>query len=166
MVRAQSAIFQRIVLGSDHAGYPQKARLVDYLREHGYEVLDVGPDNETDAVDYPDYAVHACKPVCATDEHAADNTDVDTCAILVCGTGIGMAITANKLAGIRAANITTPEFAVLCREHNDANVLTLSGRFVDYDTNVAIVEAFLGTPYAGARHQHRLDKITRLEQIS
>ena len=143
-----------IALGSDHAGYPQKAQLAKYLNERGYDVIDVGPDNETDSVDYPDYAIRACGSV--------QRGEAD-CAILVCGTGIGMAIAANKLAGIRAANITIPGFGALCREHNDANTLTLSGRFIDFDTNTQIVDAFLTTAYAGDRHQRRLDKITELE---
>ena len=148
------AMFRRIALGSDHAGYPQKAQLAAYLDERGFEVVDVGPDNETDSVDYPDYALAASLPV--------QNGEVD-CAILVCGTGIGMAIAANKLAGIRAANVTIPEFGALCREHNDANVITLSGRFIDLDMNKRIIDAFLTTDYVGDRHQRRLDKIAELE---
>ncbi|MCL2491502.1 MAG: ribose 5-phosphate isomerase B [Coriobacteriia bacterium] len=144
----------RIVLGSDHAGWSQKDRLVSYLALNGYEVVDVGPENETESVDYPDYALKACDAVLTG--------QVDR-AILICGTGIGMAITANKLPRIRAANVTIPAFGALCREHNDANVLTLSGRFIDYDTNVAIVDAYLSAEFEGERHQKRLDKIAELE---
>jgi ribose 5-phosphate isomerase B len=144
----------RVVLGSDHAGFEQKQRLITYLSVSDYEVIDIGPDNELDSVDYPDYAIKACETVLAGQ---AD------CAILVCGTGIGMAIAANKLPGIRAANVTIPTFGALCREHNDANVLTLSGRFIDFDTNCAIVDVFLTTDFGGDRHQGRLDKITELE---
>ena len=84
--------------------------------------------------------------------------------ILVCGTGIGMAIAANKVKGIRAANITSPDFARLTRQHNNANVLTLSGRFVSLEENIQIVDAFLETAYEGGRHQNRLDKISQIEQ--
>jgi len=144
----------RLALGSDHAGYDHKAQLAEYLRASGHDVVDVGPDNGDDSVDYPDYARLACEAV------ASEQVDR---AILVCGTGIGMAIAANKISNIRAANVTTPAFGVLCREHNDANVLTLSGRFIDYDTNKAIADAFLATEYGGDRHQRRLDKIAELE---
>jgi len=144
----------RIALGSDHAGYDQKAKLVEYLVRTRHDVVDVGPDNGEDSVDYPDYALLACSAV---------STGQADRAILVCGTGIGMAIAANKLPRIRAANVTIPQFGALCREHNDANVITLSGRFIDYDTNVAIVDAFLTTEYGGDRHQRRLDKIAELE---
>jgi len=144
----------RIALGSDHAGFEQKNQLVIDLVKAGYDIIDVGPDCGQASVDYPDYALKACDAIITGQ---ADR------AILVCGTGIGMAITANKLARIRAANVTIPQFGALCREHNNANVLTLSGRFVDYETNRATVDAFLHTEYAGDRHQLRLDKIAELE---
>jgi len=144
----------RIALGSDHAGFEQKNRLVEELTRDGYDVIDVGCADGVGSVDYPNYAVAASR-------HVTDGT-ADR-AILVCGTGIGMAMTANKLPGIRAANATTPQFAQLARQHNDANVLTLSGRFVDAATNSAIAHTFLSTDYEGARHQQRLDKIAELE---
>jgi len=144
----------RIALGSDHAGFEQKDRLAVELTEQGHEVIDVGCDNATDSVDYPDYAVAACREVT---QGSADY------AILVCGTGIGMAMSSNKVAGIRAASATTPQFAQLARAHNNANVLTLSGRFVDLDTNRENVRVFLTTDYEGDRHQQRLDKIAGLE---
>ena len=81
----------------------------------------------------------------------------------MCGTGIGMAICANKVPGIRAANVINPQFAVLCREHNDANIITLSGRFVDVDTNRQIVDAFLNTEFAGGRHSARVEKMMALD---
>ena len=83
--------------------------------------------------------------------------------VLVCGTGIGMAMAANKVKGVRAANVTTPEFAQLSREHNNANVVTLSGRFVDLATNEAILDAFLSTDFAGGRHECRVSKIMELD---
>lgn len=144
----------RVALGADHAGFPHKDILAHYLQDQGVEVVDFGPENGTDSVDYPDFAKLVGEVV------AQGSAEF---GILVCGTGIGMAIAANKITGVRAANIVTPEFAALARQHNDANVLTLSARFVDTETNKAIVDAFLKTPYDGGRHQHRVDKISSLE---
>lgn len=140
-------------LGSDHAGFEQKQALVSYLAGKGYEIIDRGPDSD-DRVDYPDYAT------CVAHDVAQGRADR---GILVCGTGIGMALAADKVAGIRAANITSPEFAALCREHNDANVITLSGRFVDLETNEKIVDVFLTTDFAGGRHAQRVAKIMELD---
>ena len=145
----------RIAIGADHAGFEQKEKLITHLKSQGHEIIDVGTSNAADSVDYPDFAIAACDEVLRGRARRA---------ILVCGTGIGMAIVANKLMGIRAANVTAAQFGALCREHNNANVITLSGRFVDYDTNVAIVDAFLSTEYGHGRHQQRLDKITELER--
>ena len=144
----------RIAIASDHAGYEQKAALVPFLQSLGHEVIDLGPDN-AERVDYPDYAVAVGKAVAAGE---ADK------GVLVCGTGIGMAIAANKVRGIRAANITSVDFAKLTRQHNDANVLTLSGRFVSLEDNKAIVEAFLNTEFEGGRHVGRLEKIAEIEE--
>lgn len=140
-------------LGSDHAGFEQKQALVAYLADKGYEVIDRGPDTD-ERVDYPDYAVRVAYDV------AQGRVDR---GVLVCGTGIGMALAADKVAGIRAANITSPEFAALCREHNDANIITLSGRFVDLATNKEIVDIFLTTEFAGGRHADRVAKIMKLD---
>ena len=142
----------KISIGSDHAGFEQKEVLKAYLAEK-YEVIDRGPATD-DRCDYPDYAVLVAQDV-------ADGT-VDR-GVLVCGTGIGMALAADKVAGCRAANIITPEFAALCREHNDANIITLSGRFVDEDTNKAILDAFLTTEFSGGRHEGRVAKIMELD---
>ncbi|MDR1422083.1 MAG: ribose 5-phosphate isomerase B [Coriobacteriales bacterium] len=142
-----------IIIASDHAGFSQKQALVAWLREQAYQVNDLGPEGEG-RVDYPDYAALVGRAL------VAGNADV---GILICGTGIGMAIAANKIAGVRAANITDPVFAALAREHNDANVLALSGRFVDEATNRSIVETFLATPFSGGRHVGRLAKISALE---
>ena len=124
-----------------------------YLVELGHEVIDRGPDSD-DRVDYPDFAELVAKDVAGGE---ADR------GVLVCGTGIGMAIAANKVDGIRAANVTTPEFAALAREHNDANIVTVSGRFVTDETNRAIVKAFLETAFGGGRHEGRVAKIMALE---
>lgn len=143
----------RVSIGSDHAGFEQKQALVDYLKGKGHEVVDRGPAND-DRVDYPDYAAPVARDVA---DGSADY------GVLVCGTGIGMAIAANKMAGIRAANATCVQFAHLAREHNDANVLTLSGRFVTPSENEAIVDEFISTPFGGDRHARRVGKIMALE---
>lgn len=144
----------RIAIASDHAGFDEKQLLAAYLSDQGHQVSDLGPADDG-RVDYPDYAQKVAQAVASGDAERG---------VLVCGTGIGMAIAANKVAGIRAANVTTPEFAQLAREHNDANVVTLSGRYVDDATNRAIVDAFLGTPFAGGRHEGRVQKMMALEQ--
>lgn len=143
----------RVSIGSDHAGFEQKQALVDYLKGKGHEVVDRGPAND-DRVDYPDYAAPVARDV---SDGAADY------GVLVCGTGIGMAMAAGKVPGVRAANITSAGFAALSREHNDANVITLSGRFVDLADNEAILDAFLSTPFGGGRHAGRVAKISALE---
>ncbi|MBQ2680333.1 MAG: ribose 5-phosphate isomerase B [Eggerthellaceae bacterium] len=143
----------KVSIASDHAGFEEKELLKPYLVELGHEVIDRGPDSD-DRVDYPDFAELVAKDVAGGE---ADR------GVLVCGTGIGMAIAANKVDGIRAANVTTPEFAALSREHNDANIVTVSGRFVTDETNRAIVKAFLETAFGGGRHEGRVAKIMALE---
>ena len=146
---------RKISIGADHAGFAQKQQLAAYLADAGYEVIDRGPADE-ERVDYPDYALPVARDV-------ADGTAWR--GVLVCGTGIGMALAADKVPGVRAANIITPEFAVLCREHNDANIITLSGRFVDFETNCRILDAFLATEFAGGRHTGRVEKIMALDAL-
>ena len=143
----------RVSIGSDHAGFEQKQALVDYLKGKGHEVVDRGPAND-DRVDYPDYAAPVARDVA---DGAADY------GVLVCGTGIGMAMAADKVPGVRAANIINPAFAALCREHNDANVITLSGRFVRLEENERILDAFLATDFGGGRHAGRVEKIMALD---
>ena len=144
----------RVSIGSDHAGFEQKQALVDYLVGKGYDVIDRGPDND-DRVDYPDYAAPVAHDV-------ADG--VAERGVLVCGTGIGMAMAAGKVPGVRAANIINSEFAALCREHNDANVITLSGRFVPLEENERILKVFLVAEFEGGRHQRRIDQIAQIEE--
>ncbi len=140
----------RVAIASDHAGFEQKQQLASYLAsELGQDVIDLGPDTD-DRVDYPDYANKVAHAV-------ADGTAER--GVLVCGTGIGMALAADKVAGIRASSITSPEFAALFREHNDGNVLCLSGRFVDPAVNEECIKVFLETEFGGGRHQQRVDKI-------
>lgn len=143
----------KVSIGSDHAGFEQKQLLAEYLRSKGYEVIDRGPDSD-DRVDYPDYAALVGKDV---SEGACDR------GVLVCGTGIGMAIAACKTSGVRAANIVSSEFAKLCREHNDANVITLSGRFVPLEENEKILDVFFATEFGGGRHAGRVAKINALD---
>ena len=134
----------KISIASDHAGFEQKQALVGYLASKGHDVIDRGPDCD-DRVDYPDYAARVAHDV------------VDGMAergVLVCGTGIGMAV---------AANNTSPLFAALAREHNDANVVAVSGRFVDESVNREILDAFVSTSFGGGRHAGRVEKIAALE---
>ena len=125
----------RISIASDHAGFDQKQQLAAYLAAQGHQVVDRGPASD-DRVDYPDFAVLVARDVA---DGAAER------GVLVCGTGIGIA--ANKVAGVRAANVLSPEFAVLAREHNDANVATLSARFVAPAENEAILDDLVSTPF-------------------
>lgn len=144
-----------ISIASDHAGFEQKQQLAAYLKECGHEVIDRGPDSD-DRVDYPDFAALVGKDV-------ADGSA--TRGVLVCGSGIGMAIAACKVPSVRAANIINTQFAQLCREHNDANVVTLSGRFVSLDENKAILDTFLSTEFAGGRHAGRVAKVNELDKL-
>ncbi len=143
----------RIALGADHAGFGLKARVRQLLDERRLACEDLGPDSD-ESVDYPDYAVRVARRV------AAGSCDR---GILICGSGIGMAIAANKVRGIRAAPVTTPDAARLARRHNDANVLALGARTLAADAALRIVDAFLATPFDGGRHQRRVDKIAAVE---
>lgn len=144
----------RIAIGADHGGFEQKQELKAYIaNELGCEVEDMGCDS-TESVDYPDYATPVARAVA---EGSADF------GVLVCGTGIGMAIAADKIDGVRASSITSPAFAELFRQHNNGNVVCLSGRFVDLDVNKEIVKTFLTTAFEGGRHEGRIAKITALE---
>ncbi|MCB7038124.1 ribose 5-phosphate isomerase B [Eggerthella sinensis] len=143
----------KISIASDHAGFEQKQALAAYLESLGHDVIDRGPGTD-DRVDYPDFAALVAHDVV---DGAAER------GVLVCGTGIGMAVAANKIDGIRAANVTSPVFAALAREHNDANIVAVSGRFVDEVTNREILDAFVSTEFGGGRHADRVKKITALE---
>lgn len=144
----------RVAIASDHAGFEQKQMLVDFLvKEPEVEVVDMGPDSD-DRVDYPDFAAKVAQAVASG---AVDR------GVLVCGTGIGMALAADKVAGIRASSITSPEFADLFRRHNDGNVLCLSGRFVEPAINKEIVRVFLTAPFEGGRHADRVAKVMALD---
>ena len=142
----------RVAIAADHGGYGQKGSIADYIRSLGHEVIDFGPFSP-DPVDYPDYADKVAR--------AVSRGDADR-GVLLCGTGLGMAITADKVPGVRAAAIQSIEFAELFREHNDGNVLALSGRFVGLESNQRLVRIFLETEASTeARHRNRVEKIMR-----
>lgn len=144
----------KIALASDHGGYRLKEELKEVVRGLGHEFEDYGCHSE-ESVDYPDFAASAARAV------AVRECD---CGIIVCGTGIGVAIAANKIKGIRAANCSDTFSARMAREHNDANILTLGQRVVGSGLAKAIVEAYLGSSFEGERHRRRLDKIAALEE--
>ncbi len=139
-----------IAIGGDHAGFTYKERLTDLLKEKGFDLRDFGPFSE-DSVDYPDYVHPLCKEVGAKDIRRG---------IIICGSGNGVAITANKHSHIRAAICWNVELAALARQHNDANILAIPARFVDFELVVQMVEKFLNTDFEGGRHQRRVDKIS------
>jgi ribose 5-phosphate isomerase B len=145
----------RVAIGSDHAGFDLKEALKLALAQlhPDIQVDDLGTSS-ADSVDYPDYASRVAERV------AAGRADR---GILVCGTGIGMAMAANKVRGVRAATVNDEVSARLAREHNDANVLALGGRVTPPDTAVRLMEIFLDTAFAGGRHQRRVEKIAALE---
>ena len=143
-----------VAIASDHAGFEQKKQLVEWMLLAMYDVHDLGPYGDA-KVDYPDFAARVAAEI---------SSGMTTFGILLCGTGIGMAIAANKFSGVRAANALTPEFAQLAREHNNANIITLSSRFVDFETNKQIVKAFLATEFGQGRHADRLAKIILIEE--
>ncbi len=139
-----------IAIGADHAGYTCKQAVVQYLVDKGYHVMDKGTYS-SDSVDYPDF-VH---PVAlAVEKGIAEK------GIVICGSGNGVAMTANKHQGIRAALCWTEEIARLARQHNDANVIALPARFVDVALALEMVGTFLETPFEGGRHSRRVEKIS------
>jgi ribose 5-phosphate isomerase B len=142
-----------IVIGSDHGGLELKEEIKALLAERGIECQDLGTNNG-DSVDYPDYGQQVARRV---SEGRAEK------GILVCGTGIGMSIVANKFPGIRAALATDVFMATMAKEHNNANILVLGGRVLQNDVARQMVAAWLDTEFAGGRHQGRLDKISALE---
>ncbi len=144
----------RIALGADHAGFRLKQRVRQILRNKGHQVTDFGTDSPESA-DYPDYAAPVARAVLAGQ---ADR------GILICSTGIGMSITANKFPGIRAALAVNPEEVRLTRAHNDANVLTFGAAFTDESQLETLIDIFLNTAFDGGRHARRLAKIAALEQ--
>jgi ribose 5-phosphate isomerase B len=138
----------RIACGADHAGYAFKQALANLLEQAGHQPIDCGTHSEQ-SVDYPDVALEVCRAL------AGGDADL---GILVCGTGVGMAMVANKVEGIRAANCHDSFCAGMARAHNDANVLALGARVIDLDRAGEIVNTFLSTPFEAGRHSRRLEK--------
>jgi ribose 5-phosphate isomerase B len=143
----------KVVLGADHNGVEFKRILIKHLEEIGHQVIDVGPDS-TDSVDYPDYAFAAAEMVARGE---ADR------GVLICGSGAGMSMAANKVAGVRAAVCLNPEAARLARGHNDANVLVLAGWQNDSGDVLEVLDNFLEGEFDGGRHARRVDKIKAYE---
>jgi ribose 5-phosphate isomerase B len=146
----------RIALAADHAGYVLKDELAGWLREQGHDVTDLGT-NGPESVDYPEYGARVAHSVAAGDAERG---------IAVCGSGIGISIAVNREPRCRCARVDDPLSAGLAREHNDANVLALGARLIGSDMAKACVSAFLGTDFAGGRHQRRVDQLSQLLQDS
>ena len=144
----------RIAIGCDHGGFILKPAVVEYLRSQGHEVVDFG-SYDGERVDYPVYAEKVAKAVASGD-----------CAkgVLLCGTGIGMSIAANKVKGIRAAVLSDEFSAAACSAHNDANILCLGGRVVSPEKAVKLTDLWLSTPFEGDRHVRRLAMIAALDE--
>ncbi|MGH9452163.1 MAG: ribose 5-phosphate isomerase B [Terriglobia bacterium] len=143
-----------VAVGSDHAGFALKERVREYLQSKGYGVEDCGVHSEEPA-DYPDYAEKVATRVAGR---------LAQCGVLICGTGLGVSIAANKVAGIRAAMCNNTLLAHFARAHNDANVLTMGGRIVDEAQARKILDTWFSTSFAGGRHEQRVEKITAIEQ--
>ena len=144
----------KIAIGADHAGFEEKEKIKSTLDEIGVEYTDMGTIS-LDSVDYPDYARKVGEAVA--------NGDVEQ-GLLICGSGTGMAISANKIKGVRAAVAWNEEIARLARQHNNANVLSLPARFTSEDEMANIVKAFFTTDFEGGRHAPRVDKISQIEK--
>ena len=136
-------------LACDHAGFPLKKFVVEYLESHGYEYKDFGTYSDL-SCDYPDFAHELAKGIATGDVYPG---------IAICGSGEGMAMTLNRHKGVRAGLAWTPEIAELVRQHNDANVLVMPGRFVDNKKAAAIMDEFFKATFEGGRHQRRIEKI-------
>jgi RpiB/LacA/LacB family sugar-phosphate isomerase len=144
-----------IAIGSDHAGYSLKERLKTWLAADGHRVIDHGT-HSTESVDYPDYAAAVAESVGSGEAERG---------VLVCGSGVGMAMAANKVAGVRAVAAQDADVARLSRQHNDANVLTLGARLTAPTRALELVQTWLATPFEGGRHERRVDKLTRLDGL-
>jgi len=144
----------KIAIGADHSGLELKDKIRQHLEQKGFLIMDEGT-RKADSVDYPDYARLVAHDV---NQNRAD------LGILVCGSGIGMAMAANKVAGIRAANVSSEHEAQLSREHNNANVLALGARILQEEAALRIVDRWLATSFAGGRHERRVEKMAAMER--
>ncbi len=138
----------KITIGCDHAGVEYKSKIVEFLEKEGYQVLDVGTHG-TESVDYPDYAHKVAEEVLAGANFG----------ILICGSGNGVSMAANKHKGIRAALCWSEEITKLARQHNDANIISIPARFMSLESSTQIIKTFLTEPFDGGRHQRRVEKI-------
>jgi ribose 5-phosphate isomerase B len=143
-------VAERIAIVSDHAAYEMKSALAEHLREGGFDVLDLGTSS-TDSVDYPDYGYRLAQAI-------ADGRAVR--GVSLCGSGIGISIAVNRHPACRCALVSDGLSARLAREHNDANVIAMGARLIGLDTARDCLDQFLATPFAGGRHQRRVDKLT------
>lgn len=144
----------KVVIAADHAGYNLKSRVSEHLRGRVDQISDLGTESASESVDYPAYAIAVARAVASGE---ADR------GILVCGTGLGMCITANKVAGIRAVGPGSTGQAEMSRRHNDANVLCLGERTMDEALALEILDVWMETPFEGGRHSRRLEQIDELE---
>ena len=144
-----------VYLASDHAGFDLKAALVAFLTEKGFDVTDVGPHDKT-SVDCPDYGAALASAMKGDDKASG---------IAICGSGIGLSIAVNRYPWIRAALVSDMTAARLCREHNNANVLALGERLVGIQTALDCVDTFLSTPFEGGRHERRVTKLSRPNEL-
>lgn len=144
----------KIAIGCDHGGLEHKNAIAEHLKERGFEVLDFGIYEQI-SVDYPEIAKKVCDSIVSGESDRG---------ILVCGTGIGMSLAANKVKGIRAAACSEHFSAKYTRLHNDSNVICLGGRVIGVGTAIELVDLFVDTEFEGGRHQRRVDKITEIEQ--
>ncbi len=142
------------IIASDHGGLPMKEQILDYLHKRGVQIQDLGTTN-SDSVDYPDFGEKVARAVARGE---ADK------GILVCGTGIGMSIVANKFPGVRAALVWDDFTAQMSKEHNNANIIVLGGRVQTPEAACRMIGIWLDTVFEGGRHQQRLDKITQIER--
>jgi len=145
----QSQIKKTLVLASDHAGYDLKDKLKSYLEHNNFNIIDLGPFNDK-SVDYPDYGNSLGKFVL---------NNKNSIGLAICGSGIGISIALNRIVGIRAALCNNEEVAKLSRNHNDANVLVLAGRFITLKKSSKIIDIFLKESFEGGRHKRRVDKL-------
>tara|TARA_B100000902_G_scaffold3151_1_gene3990 strand:- start:4306 stop:4725 length:420 start_codon:yes stop_codon:yes gene_type:complete len=138
----------KITIGCDHAGVEYKSKIVEFLKKEGYQVLDVGTHGK-ESVDYPDFAHLVSEEVLAGADFG----------ILICGSGNGVSMAANKHKGIRAALCWSEEITKLARQHNDANIISIPARFMSLEKSTQIIKTFLTEPFEGGRHQRRVEKI-------
>ncbi len=146
---------KKISIGSDHAGFKLKEGIKNYLKSKDYDVLDYGTYS-LESVDYPDFAFPVAESV---------SNEESNVGIVICGTGIGVSIVANKVPLVRAANCCNTEMAKMARLHNDANILELGARLLDFETAKQIVEVFLETEFEGGRHIKRIEKIHKISNV-